>query len=320
MTTSKTEPLNKSELHRLQEVAKQRGNQGELLLVDIVPYTGLYSHEFTHLRKQWYDSSSEDTPAVIQVPPQSTCTRIKFASRQSVIRTTEVCQYCEEETRRWEVEFDHRVRQIPIKSDQAIRRLNNWFALYDEIPLVPNSLAEAIRNLGYAAGFERDLVYDDLRHTFIKMLADQGFEKKLIAKYAGYSTHNNEQDAKRRVVDNTIRDILRASSTDYDIRNRVEDQELLNIIEFHAPFTSIELQQITGCASHSISTRINRYEELGKIKKIGKRETETSGPNPAEWDTTESFSKEFECPSDDCNRSFERLSSCTFHHNKMHSE
>lgn len=193
-------PLSRDQLRQFVRTASDM-SAGYRLVGHILPFTGLFVHEFTHLHRDWIKTSDPvDTPLAtadelrIEVPVESACKEtLRFTERNkhgeghTVAARESCCQYCQPADR-WRLPFDHRSRTIPVTAEPAVDTLKWWFQQYNSNPCLPR-IAQRIKVIAETAGLDtdQDLTSFALRDTFGVALLESGFEIERIADIMGYA-------------------------------------------------------------------------------------------------------------------------------------
>lgn len=259
-------PLPQSQLKKLRNHAE---NSKERLPVVIIAGTGISLQEFLHLRSEWIDwpgpDDTIDAP-LLHIPKEAPCARTHLQPKhQTVLSPTEYeppCIDCERQPGpdKFFVDYDQRVRTIPLVDKDAASTLRWWFSRHDCIPFGRDlrgmrTLLNRINVTNVSA--------QDLRWTFGRRLADMEFERKQIAEVMGVN-----HDAK------TLLRVLRASSTDYGLRKLHTVSEYLDAIgKPGATATSNEIAARLDLQRQSVTKRLadlNDEDDRVEIVKKGR--------------------------------------------------
>ena len=188
-------PLTEDELAQFTKAAEETKPVDELLA--IIPSTGLYTSEFSHLHRDWIsgltdplDVDSERDSLVIRVPDDSRCEGLLKGSRRNALMEFEErktpCKRCENRGGRWNPPSECRVRTIPVVDKNAKKRISWWFDQYHSIPLNKRTVSKRAHRIAEKAGIEKEVSPVSLRNTYGTLLLKMGFSAEEIAEAMGY--------------------------------------------------------------------------------------------------------------------------------------
>jgi integrase len=257
---------------RLAELREYAENPKERLPIDIIPGTGLSLQEFLHLRPSWIewptDYEGPDVP-LLRIPEEAPCARtLRQPKYQTVLTLEERDLPCEDCTRqpgpsKFFVEYDRRVRQIPVVDSVAADTLRWWFSRYDCIPLGRDlkGVETLCRRLDIPPS---SASAQDLRWTYARRLADMEFDRAEIADVMGV-----------QATATTFYRALRASKTDYDLQEFHSVAEYLDAIGEPGDIaTSQEIADRLGIRRTAVTKRLRNLvdeEDRVEILKSGRR-------------------------------------------------
>lgn len=257
---------------RLATLRKHAENPKECLPMDIIPGTGLSLQEFLHLRPSWVewpaDYDDHDVP-LLRIPEEAPCGRTLRQPRYQRVLTLEKrdppCLDCTRQSgsSKFFVEYDRRVRRIPLVDEVAADTLRWWFSRYDCIPLGRNlkGVKTLCRRLDIPPS---SATGQDLRWTYARRLADMEFDRSDIADVMGV-----------RPIAPTFYRALRASETDYDVRELHTVGEYLDAIgESGDTATSGEIADRLDLQRDAVTKRLRKLadeDDCVEILKSGPR-------------------------------------------------
>jgi len=325
--------LNKPEVDALIETAELgHATTHARFIFATVPYLGLTSSEFLHLRPSWIywrdaDAFESDANVEIHIPTHDTCRNLKWDhSPPNYIEKPGSCRQCRSSGPTDEFDLhgrDHhksdnpgmelgRERVVPVRSERAERELRRWFQTHERpgIPWSQTRLADVIRKVAERSPVTGDIGYRTLRRTFVHILAESGVSKSNILKY----TPNNHFYYRGG---DTARAILEDSSTDYDWRIQAIDR--LRTINRVGPATVRELSDIHGVNTGTEYTVLKNLCDKGWVECFGKGEVK-HGPAPDLYDVDVDFnlSEGIPCPCKNCGSTFLSTGGRDKHLDKVH--
>lgn len=330
--------LNSDELDTLIATAESMLTAAKFVF-SVIPYTGLTTDEFLHLREDWiywrdaeaFDGSCPE----IHIPARDTCENIKWSPKPPEYTSKEhSCHFCRQngETDGFEAHSQMRQsadksdrelsasRPIPVKSDRAETELRRWFHTKDMagVPWTRSSVCQLVQSVANKSPVDGNITYPTLRWTFVWILAESGASKKAIAEYS----HTTGNYSRRLSGDQEgiARTILEESSTEYDFQTMAIDR--LRTIRKIEPATSSELQEAHGTHKATENESINTLLEEGLILEAGLRETPGIGRSPMQYrvhpeiDPIEAGG--IPCKRESCDRTFLSLQARNKHCNQIH--
>jgi hypothetical protein len=308
-------PLTKEELSICTDVARDLLAREATLPFAIVPYTGLTKSELLHLKPDWIhwgngDALGSDRPPVIEVPPSSECQNLKWDKYPPHYRSKPgVCRLCEIDSRdKWKAAGENRLRSIPVIQPIAQKTLRRWFQTHsrDGVPYGANSLLQITTKVSRRAPIDRKVRYADLVYTFMHICAEQGLEKETIFQISPTIPHHPK-----------ITNILRKSSTDYDIEIRTIDRlRTLRLIE---PATINELSEEMGTQRDAEKMALQRFVENEIAVKTGVRTSDQYKPVTYAVNPELEIDEGIPCPRPNCDERFPTLRGRSVHQTRSHS-
>ena len=306
----KANPLTNDELSKfLSELEASGIPEHWKLIGEVVPFSGLSSNEFAHLRQDWITWGEEDEPIEIIIPKKDSCSEIKFKQGGGIVERSEPCRLC----RTWAganhftTRNDYQNRVVHVQETRAKLALSRWFETYDHNPI---SYPEVMLiNMKKKISFPRNIRWKDLRFTYARILGDHGFEMHHIAKWLGYNPTNSFSDHSYNLTA-----ALRQSRTQYSKHMTLKDY--FQVIQEHGPLTKREIADLSGRKYHPARRRVNRLHELGWIEKVGIDESVNVSTPPVLWDCVEGCEPHLVC--DTCGKKFDTDTGLSMHTSMMH--
>jgi predicted transcriptional regulator len=289
-------PLSNEEFRTLFKlIDRESYREQRSLLVNIVPFSGLTGSEFRHLRSDWINWGDTGEPIEIRIPPEDTCSPVKYGSGgNSIIEQPDPCTLCKDTAGpdHFTAENQYRERRIHIQETRAKKQLRQWFSRYDYIPVSqPTAL---LHKTVKKSSIDRNVRWIDLRNTYTRILAEQGFELADIARWLGYPNRGWTS------LTMEVKEMLRDCDRDFTGQLRLKDYYA--VLEEHGPMTDKEV------AAHVDRTRIHTkrklvdLEERGWATEAGER-SNGPGRHPTLYDSVPEAHPIFSC--DVCEEEFD---------------
>jgi hypothetical protein len=267
----------------------------------VIPATGLYPVEFTHLHDDWIEWPTDNphTPdhPIIRIPRSDPCRRKKIkrgtGGAPILLPRSEPCQICRDsKVQRFTDPYrndDNRV--IPITDNYAVDQLTHWFAQHNTIPW-DRSLTTLNKLSKKALG--RHVSLRDLRFTFAARAAEMGFDIGFIQDRMGLSATTS---ALRRVLD------------EHGNQLQHSFQDYIQLLDVHEPLSPQQISEYLGLEWKSVCHRLQEYSDDGLVAKVSE-----SGKNtPTYWTNVVPPGYTIKCSHSDCSKRFKTHSGRATH-------
>lgn len=271
------EPLTSQELETLTQWIETTDNRNvpTRLAVKIIPHTGLYTGEFSHLQRDWIDfPADDDEPILIKIPEEAECPEIAYRGSE-IVSDPDPCKYCRSDGRngKWEPVNKYRVRHIPVQSREAKEFLKSWFDRYESIP-ASLSISNNVQASAEASPLNRTVTALDLRLTYPAQLAAMGFEREFIVNVCGYQPDSRDQSGSQ------LHDVLK----DYGLTTvgKRDSDEVLAALRSNGPLTNRELADHLDWPYPTVCDHTRKLYDSGKITTV-KDYNPKNGGLPTRW-------------------------------------
>lgn len=185
-----------SEVDRFRDAAKDGDPTDELIGLVLID-TGIRNSAMAHMRRSWVRTNRAN-PEIV-VPRTEECRLGKGEGKGGDTRnTSEPCYQCRnrpvkdwlsetEKDADWHPKSEAGAqRTIPIRDDDTLEILKNYFEVYDQVQGV-HTVKDRVKAIAERAGFERSVTPHDLRDTYGTRLAVKGFSPYDIRDFMGHS-------------------------------------------------------------------------------------------------------------------------------------
>lgn len=316
---SAEDPLLPDELAKLSESASKPSVK---LPVAIVPATGLWPPEFTHIHSDWITFASEQNSLkhhTITIPDEERCRRQKavYGAESGGLMNTnfrerdQPCDYCTAHGGEQYFTAPHRNdsnRTIAVTDEHAAELLKWWFTKFDTVPWQyahdPRLRRVALHII------DRPINLTGLRHTFAARAAAMGLDLDIVMDYMGINSDYPSDRLYRILFEHSGK-----GANPDDILNRRTYHSYLALLNNHGPLA------VRGIADHfdiqktSARGRINKYEGIGLVEKT---QEWINGIQPALWINTVEPGTPVECGHEECDKEFYSLDRRSKHTTNKH--
>ena len=335
-------PLKRDTLVELHKAAEKRSNNSELLVTDIIPYSGLFSGEFAHMTSDWIDiPKSEKEPIVIEVPKYAPCPNLSLKQSGNITTSNKPCKSCRRRDGEsvFRVPYNHRSRIIPVQEPRAKERIKYWFSQYDSIPVSQDHVSSAVKRVQESSQIDREVTSFDLRFTFVVQLASMGFDPEMVADLSGYKDATVPRIAQAfqiagRVLKKSVGPTtnpdgsqIKTVSAKYDQNATVNELQvatydskvLVDNLKTIQPATIRELKDKMTWADQTVTNHLHLLKQEGVVSRVGatvSHSFENGGFSTLPvWEVTKEHTH-FEC--DHCQKIFATLKQIRIHEAIVH--
>lgn len=172
-------PLNREQIEAFDAAAREIEDDLTKLSARTLLYTGLRIGEFCHLRRGWIENNPSTEVPQVHIPSEERCIGGSNENASCNHRQNSPNGW-------WATKSDSSVRTSPILRESVAELMIDWFYHHRQVPNLHGQVTRYVKRVANEAELEREILPQNLRHTYGAMLASKGLGPHLIKSAMGF--------------------------------------------------------------------------------------------------------------------------------------